>query len=81
MQLYYDRVFLTRAMIELRHDFGAQTRNVPMNSGKSIVWTRFTPLAIISTALSEATNPTAADMTATNVSATLAEYGDRKSVV
>ncbi len=75
MQLYYDRVFLTRAMIELRHDFGAQVRPVPMNAGKSIVWTRFTPLAIVTTALTEGSNPGATDMTATNVSATLAEYG------
>lgn len=75
MQLYYDRVFLTRAMIELRHDFGAQVRPVPMNAGKSIVWTRFTPLAVVTAALSEGANPTATDMTGTNVSATLAEYG------
>lgn len=75
MQLYYDRVFLTRAMIELRHDFGAQVRPLPLNAGKSIVWTRFTPLAVATTALTEATNPSATDMTATNVSATLAEYG------
>lgn len=75
MQLFYDRVFLTRAMIELRHDFGAQVRPVPMNAGKSIVWTRFTPLAIVTSALTEATNPSATDMTAANVSATLAEYG------
>ena len=75
MQLFYDRVFLTRAMVELRHDFGAQVRPVPMNAGKSIVWTRFTPLAIVTAALSEGANPTATDMTGTNVSATLAEYG------
>lgn len=75
MQLFYDRVFLTRAMIELRHDFGAQVRPIPSNSGKSIVWTRFTPLAVVTAALSEGANPTATDMTATNVSATLAEYG------
>lgn len=75
MQLYYDRVFLTRAMIELRHDFGAQVRPVPMNAGKSIVWNRFTPLAVVTAALSEGANPTATDMTGTNVSATLAEYG------
>lgn len=75
MQLFYDRVFLTRAMIELRHDFGAQVRPVPMNAGKSIVWTRFTPLAIVTSALSEGANPTATDMSATQVSATLAEYG------
>jgi N4-gp56 family major capsid protein len=76
MQLYYDKVFLERAMVELRHDFGAQVKNVPMNSGKSVVWTRFTPLAIVTTALSEATNPTDVAMTATNVSATLSEYGN-----
>jgi N4-gp56 family major capsid protein len=75
MQLFYDRVFLTRAMIELRHDFGAQVRPVPMNAGKSIVWTRFTPLAVVTAALSEGANPSATDMTATNVSATLSEYG------
>jgi len=62
-------------MIELRHDFGAQVRPVPMNAGKSIVWTRFTPLALVTSALTEATNPSATDMTATNVSTTLAEYG------
>lgn len=76
MQLFYDKVFLERAMIELRHDFGAQVKSVPMNSGKSIVWTRFTPLAIVTSALSEATNPSDVAMTATNVSATLAEYGN-----
>lgn len=75
MQLFYDRVFLTRAMIELRHDFGAQVRNLPQNSGKSIVWTRFTPLAIVTAALTEGVNPTETAMTAANVSATLAEYG------
>lgn len=62
-------------MIELRHDFGAQVRPVPMNAGKSIVWNRFTPLAIITAALSEGANPSAVDMTGTNVSATLSEYG------
>lgn len=80
MQLFYDRVFLTRAMIELRHDFGAQVRPIPMNSGKSIVWTRFTPLAVVTAALSEGANPTAVNMTATNVSATLAEYGSYTTV-
>lgn len=76
MQLFYDKVFLERAMIELRHDFGAQVKGVPMNSGKSVVWTRFTPLAVVTSALSEATNPSDVAMTATNVSATLAEYGN-----
>lgn len=75
MQIFYDRVFLDRARIELRHDFGAQVRNVPLNSGKTVYFTRFTPLAVVTTALSEAANPTAVDMTAATVSATLADYG------
>lgn len=74
-QVYYDKVFLDRAKIELRHDFGAQVRNVPMNSGAVVRFTRFSPLALVTSALSEATNPTETAMTATNVSATLAEYG------
>jgi N4-gp56 family major capsid protein len=75
MQIFYDKVFLERAKIELRHDFGAQVRNVPLNSGKTVYFTRFTPLAVITAALSEAANPTAVDMTAATVSAVLADYG------
>lgn len=76
MQIYYDRVFLDRAMIELRHDFGAQKRSIPMNSGKTVFFTRFSPLAIVTTALSEAQNPTPVDMTASTISATIADYGN-----
>lgn len=75
VQVYYDKVFLDRAKIELRHDFGAQVKNVPLNSGAVVRWSRFTPLALVSSALSEATNPAETAMTSTQVSATLAEYG------
>jgi hypothetical protein len=54
VQVYYDKVFLDRAKIELRHDFGAQVKNVPLNSGAVVRWTRFSPLALITSALSEA---------------------------
>lgn len=75
MQIFYDRVFLERAMFELRHDFGADKKNIPMNSGKTVYFTRFTPLAVVTSALSEAANPTAVDMTAATVSAVLADWG------
>lgn len=75
MQTFYDKKFLERAKIELRHDFGADTKNIPMNSGKTVYFTRFTPLAVVTTALSEATNPAETAMTAATVSAVLAEYG------
>jgi N4-gp56 family major capsid protein len=80
LQVYYDKVFLDRAKIELRHDFGAQTKNVPLHSGTVVRFTRFTPLALITTALSEATNPAEVAMTATNVSATIADYGNVTNV-
>lgn len=80
VQVYYDKVFLDRAKIELRHDFGAQVKNVPLNSGAVVRWTRFSPLALITTSLSEATNPAEVAMTATQVSATLAEYGNVTNV-
>lgn len=74
-QVYYDKVFLDRAKIELRHDFGAQVRNVPMNSGTVVRFSRFSPLALVTSALSEASNPSETAMTSTQVSATLADYG------
>jgi len=80
MQIFYDRTFLDRAMVELRYDYGAQVKNIPLNSGKTVYFTRFTPLAVATTALSEAANPTAADMTAATVSATLADYGNYTTV-
>lgn len=80
VQVYYDKVFLDRAKIELRHDFGAQVKNVPLNSGAVVRWTRFSPLAIITSGLSEATNPAEVAMTATQVSATLTEYGNVTNV-
>lgn len=43
--------------------------------GKSIIFNRLTPLALVSTALTEATNPAEVAMTSTQVTATLAEYG------
>lgn len=76
MSIFYDKTFLERAKVELRHDFGADVKNIPMNSGKSIAFTRFTPLAIITSALSEATTPSSVDMTAATVSCTLADYGN-----
>lgn len=74
-QVYYDKTFLERAKIELRHDFGAQVKNVPMNSGAVVRWSRFTPLALVTSSLSEASNPSETAMTSSQVSATLVEYG------
>jgi len=76
MSTFYDKMFLERAKAELRHDFGAQVKNHKANMGKVVRFTRFTPLALATTALTEGTDPSAVDMTATNVDATLTEYGN-----
>jgi len=75
MSTFYDKVFLERAKAELRHDFGATVKKAAMNQGKSIVFNRLTPLALVTSALTEATNPAEVAMTTTQVTATLAEYG------
>lgn len=75
MSTYYEKVFLERAEYEYIFSQGAQMRTMPANEGKTVVFTRHTPLATATTALTEGTNPAEVSLTAANVSATLAEYG------
>jgi len=76
MATYYEKVFLARAEYEYIYSQGAQMRTQPSNEGKTVVFTRHTPLATATTALTEGVNPAEVSLTAANVSATLAEYGN-----
>lgn len=76
MSTYYEKVFLARAEYEYIFDQGAQMRTQPANEGKTVVFTRHTPLATATTALTEGVNPAEVNLTATNVSASLSEYGN-----
>lgn len=76
MSTLYEKKFLARAEYEYVFDQGAQTRTQPANEGKVVNFTRHTPLATVTTALTEAVNPTEVNLTATTVAATLAEYGN-----
>lgn len=75
MQKYYDSLFIDTAKHWLIHEEGAQTRPLPQGSGKIAYFQRYTPLGIVSTALTEATNPTCVNLSATNVSVTVSEFG------
>jgi len=75
MQTYYEKVFLARAEYELIHKEGGQMKTQTKNEGKVIRFTRYTPLAVVTTALTEGANPSEVDLTASNVDATLTEYG------
>jgi len=80
MQTFYDKKFLTRAKEMQTYDVGAQVRSIPSNGGKTVYFTRFSPLAKATTALTEATNPSFVDMSTTTVSAVVAEYGSAVKV-
>jgi len=72
---YYEKVFLARAEYETILDEGAQKRTHPVNEGRTVNFTRYEPLTIITTPLGEASNPTTCAITACTISMTLSEYG------
>lgn len=74
-QTFYEKKFLARAEYESVFEQGAQMRNQPTNGGDVVKFTRHTPLATVTTALTQGTNPSEVALTAANVTAQLAEYG------
>lgn len=80
MQTYYEKVFLARALKQLVYAEGAQKSTHGKNVGKSIVFTRMTPMSNVTTALSEGANPAVVLLAGANVSCTLAEYGNTAKI-
>lgn len=80
MMLYYEKVFLDRAVQEQVYNFLAEKKVIPKNSGKSIAFNRQTPFTVSTAALTEGTNPTGTPFSSTLISATLAEYGNYDSI-
>lgn len=72
---YYDKVFLDRAEYELVLKEGAQMRTHPVNEGRTVNFTRYTPLGIVTDPLGELSNPVTCAITACTVAMTLSEYG------
>lgn len=78
--IWYEKVFLARAEVELVHKEGAQMRSRSGNEGTTVRFTRYSPLALATTPLTEGSNPAESNLTAVNVDATLAEYGNSVKV-
>src|ERR1039458_10746830 len=78
--VYYERRFLERARAMLVHQEGAQLRALEGNAGKQVIFNRFSPLALATSSLVEGTNPSSVNLTDTQVSVTLAEYGNSVNV-
>lgn len=72
---YYEKVFLERAEYELVLKEGGQLRTHPVNEGRTVNFTRYEPMTIITDPLGEASNPVTCAITACTVSMTLSEYG------
>jgi N4-gp56 family major capsid protein len=75
IKTYYDKVFLARAEYDLVLKEGGQLRTHPANEGRTVNFTRYTPLTIVTTPLGEASNPVTCAITACTVAMTLSEYG------
>lgn len=73
---YYDRVALRKALPLLVYRKFAQHRLMPKNSGKIIRFTRWGRLAPATTPLTEGVTPTGSQLTYSDITATLQEYGD-----
>ena len=77
MGAYYDKLFLEWEMQLLRMQQFAQKRPLPSNMGKTVYFSGYRPLAKVTTALTEQTNPTTPkSFEARQISATVAEWGD-----
>lgn len=80
MQTYYDRLFIDTAKHWLVHEEGGQMRDLPAGQGKVVYFQRYTPLNLITAALTEGSNPSAVNLSATNVSTTVSEFGSYTSI-
>lgn len=76
LQTFYDKNLLKRLLPELVHAQWAQKRPIPKNGGKTIQFRRFSPLAPATTPLTEGVTPTGNSLNVTEITATVAQYGD-----
>lgn len=77
---YYKKVFLKRAVAKFVYKQLGQMAKHPQGEGKDVYWTRYTNLAATTSALTEGSDPTALGLSATNVTGTVAEYGQMVDV-
>jgi N4-gp56 family major capsid protein len=73
---FYDRNLLERAMPILGLAKGGQARNIPQNSGNQVSYRRFNQINTSTTALTESVTPAASALSMTEITGTVAEYGN-----
>lgn len=80
IQAYYDRNLLERAVPADIHGRFGQSRPIKMRSGNQIKFRRYEALTPATTPLTEGVTPAGSSLTVTDVTATLAQYGDYVTV-
>jgi N4-gp56 family major capsid protein len=73
---FYDRTMLQEARPLLLHTKFGQVKDIPRNNGKTVTFRRYSRLAANTTALTEGVTPSGTALVVTDVSATVAQYGD-----
>ncbi len=74
---FYDRTLLERAVAAFVHTRFAQVRDIPRNSGTSTIkFRRYGNLTAATTPLSEGVTPSGSQLSVTDITATVAQYGD-----
>ena len=73
---FYSRTMLLRAVSNFVHTQFGQVRDIPRNSSEVIKFRRYGNLTAATTALTEGTTPSGSQLSTTDISATVAQYGD-----
>lgn len=74
---FYDRTLLDRAVALFVHTRWAQVRDLPKNAGTlTIKFRRYGNLSAATTPLTEGVTPAGSDLSVTDITATVAQYGD-----
>lgn len=76
MKTYYSDYLIDNAEPELVHDQFGQKHPIPKNGGKTIEFRKYSPLAKAMTPLTEGVTPNGKKLAVTNLTATVAQYGD-----
>jgi len=77
---FYEKQFLLRAEENFVFEQLGKPGKIPEGEGKTVVWNRMTNPTVKNTALTEGTDPTPSGLSATLLSATLAQYGNYEQV-
>ena len=73
---YYDRKLLKKAVPRFVYQQWAQTRDIPRNNSDVIKFRRYSLLSSATTPLTEGVTPSGSQLSKTDLTATVAQYGD-----